>query len=128
MDLEQLRNWFASEEGKQSVEKLIDELKLEESEAIKAEENSKLTYPDGQKVKRGDLFIDTEAKRRCESDPSSEVFGYYNYVYRINEDETVDLCIDGNFALKLNSTPFNFDNAELIERDANLYSPLEEII
>lgn len=128
MNLEKLKEWFKSEEGKQSINKYVEEIRLEEAESKELELKSKLIYPDGRKVKRGDLFIDNKAKERFQNDPVNEPYGYYKYVHRINENETVDLCIDANFALKLNDTLFDFNQAELVERNAKLYSPLEEIL
>ncbi|MED3792378.1 hypothetical protein AB1L07_02105 [Niallia alba] len=128
MDAKKLDEWFSSEEGRQSLNKYVEKLRLEEDEAQDLENKSKLVYPDGRKVKRGDLFIDNKAKERFQNDPVNEPYGYYKYVHRINEDETVDLCIDANFALKLNDSFFDFNYAELAERNAKLYSPLEEIL
>lgn len=127
MDIKELKKWLSSEEGKRSIDNTIREMEEKEKEAKRLEEISNLTYPDGEKVKRGDLFIDVQAKQRYDENPSNEMYGYNMYVYQINEDHSVDLCIDANFALKLNDVHFDFTNAILVERNVQLYSPLNEL-
>lgn len=122
-DLEELEAWFDSEEAEEMIKNFVKE--QEESERL--EKASKLTYPNGHKVKMCDVFIDLEAKERCDLDPSKVHYGYYRYVYRINEDESVDLCLDANFALKSNNVHFDFNNAQLVERKVKLYNPLQEL-
>ncbi|MCK1999832.1 hypothetical protein MZM54_00360 [[Brevibacterium] frigoritolerans] len=128
MDLKELKEWFSTEKGKQSIENFAREMEEEEKESKRLEEISNLKYPNGLKVKRSDLFIDLEAKNRYELDPSSEPYGYYMYVYKINEDNSVDLCINANFAIKLNDVHFDFKNANLVKRNAELHSPLDDLL
>ncbi|WP_099301885.1 hypothetical protein [Bacillus sp. Marseille-P3800] len=120
--------WFNSEEGKRSIEELYERIDSEQESARQLELKSNLKYPDGQKVRRADLYIDLEAKERYFKSSKSEPYGYYCYVFRINEDETIDVCFDANFALKMNDYPVDFSKAQLVERDHDLYSPIEEIL
>lgn len=124
--LDDMDSWFDSEEGKKSIRDFWESLEKEEQEKKRLEKASNLRYADGRKVKIGDLFINKSAKDYFDSDPY-KLYGYHRYVYRINEDETVDLCIDANFAWKLNEMPFNPDNSELVERKVRLYSPLDDL-
>ena len=101
--------WINSEEGRRKIKQLISEYEQEKREAKRIEESSKLKYPNGKKVKRGDLFEDLDRKENYKNNPKQEPYGYQMYVYRINEDDTVDLCLNRNFALKLNDVPFDFN-------------------
>ena len=114
--------------SKEDIERFFREIETEENLAQELEERSNLKYPNGEKVKRNDLFIDLESKERYELDPSSEPYGYHLVVHRINEDNSVDLCIGGSIAYKMNDCLFDFNNAELLERNYRITSPLDNIL
>ena len=110
---------------REQIRKMVEEANEEERISAELEKNSTLTYQSGEKVERKDVFIDLKAKEMYEKGEDS--LGYHLYIHRINDDGTLDVCINSNFALKFNSYDFSPSNAILVVKNAQLYSPLDEL-
>ncbi|RXZ78097.1 hypothetical protein EBB07_29015 [Paenibacillaceae bacterium] len=113
----EMDKWFESEEGKNALLNAYADLNKEETIASDIEMKSSLKYSDGQKVHRADVFIEEGFQ---EEDP----YGKTMYVYRINEDDTLDICLSSCFAWKVNEFRFMPDISRLIKRNGKLQNPL----
>lgn len=123
-ELKRINEWFDSEEGARKVKELVSKMNNEEESAKRAEKESKLTYKDGQKVLRSDVFID----ERDELNGEYSEYGITNYVHRINENGTLDVCFSSNYAWKSNDHPFNPKTSRLIKRKGKLQNPLYDSV
>lgn len=68
----------------------------------------------------GDVYID----QRDILDDCFNMYGDTNYVYRINEDDTLDVCFSSCYAWKANGVAFNSTTSELVRRNGKLQNPL----
>jgi hypothetical protein len=125
MNLEELDDWLKSEDGQSSLQKVIDEMEIEEELATKLENKSTLVYKDGQKVMLGDVFID-EYHEQLEDSIYS--YGATSYVYRINEDNTIDNCLSSCFAWKANNYKFDSERSRLVRRNGKLQNPIYDSV
>jgi hypothetical protein len=107
--------YMDSEEGQKTLNEMAEQLDNEEKLSLDLEQKSKLTYKDGQKVLMGDIFIDVD-------EPN-----IFIYVYKINEDNTINACFHCTIALKANHWTFNSENHILIERNGKLNNPLDNL-
>lgn len=121
--LKEWEDWLDSEEGKAMIQQAVEEMDAEEELAAKLEEVSTLVYRDGQKVMRGDVFID-EYHEQLEENP----YGVTSHVHRINDDGTIDNCFSSCYAWKANNYQFVSERSRLIRRNGKLLNPMYDSI
>jgi hypothetical protein len=119
VNVKAMEKWLDSDEGKAMLAEQLRQLEAEEQLAAELEAKSTLTYQDGQKVVRGDVFID-KYHEQLQDHP----FGVTSYVYRINEDDTLDICASSCFAWKANNYKFEPSRSRLVRRNGKLQNPL----
>lgn len=118
--LKEMKTFLASDEGKKSMTELATRMDAEEELAAELESKSTLVYKDGQKVMRGDVFIDDYHENLKE-----QPYGATSYVARINEDGTIDNCFASCTALRANGYKFTPEASRLVRRNGKLQSPLD---